>query len=56
MKITDASIGQMVVLPSGEHGRVSAIDDEENMLYVDVAAANGLDTIDIDPSEVTPRD
>ena len=56
MNISDASIGMMVVLPSGEHGRVSHVDDEENMLHVDVAAANGLETIDVDASEVEPRD
>jgi preprotein translocase subunit YajC len=54
--LDDFTPGQMVVLPSGEHGRVSRVDDDENMVYVDVATATGIDTVDVDPAELRPRD
>ena len=56
MKLTDLAIGDMVVLPSGEHGRVSRLDHDDNTVWVDVAVADGIDTVDLDPSEVTPCD
>ena len=56
MNIDDVTIGQMVVLPSDEHGRVSRIDHDDHVVYVDVAIATGIDTIDIDPDEIRPVD
>ena len=55
MKIDELTVGQMVVLPSDEHGRVSRLDREE-IVYVEVATAAGIDEIDMDPAEIRPRD
>jgi hypothetical protein len=55
MDINDITIGQMVALPTGEHGRVTSIDHDENVVWVEVATATGIDAIDMDPSELEPR-
>jgi hypothetical protein len=55
MDIDTITVGDMVVLPEGEHGRVSRIDLDEHIVYVDVALPTGIDTVDMDPADLSPR-